>query len=181
MVQIGLTDWGHSTCAGGATASTLEGYTINLYGVSKCNITDRVDACLSPDGQYKVVTDRTENGHMLSLWNASDNSILEAYYHGPLNKGAGIEWASDSRRFLFTIGRSVHIAQVGSASYLQIIPEIEDSWPPQFVPGGLLIYYLKPEGSEGAADIFVVSPDGSNMRNLTNAPSTHKMCPRWRP
>jgi serine/threonine protein kinase len=181
MVQIGLTDWDHSTCAGGGTASTLEGFATNLPGVNKCNITDRVDACLSPDGQYKVVTDRKEDGHTLALWDALTNAILEGYYHGPLNKTAGIEWAPNSRRFLFTIGRSVHTAQVGSAGYLQIIPEIDDIWPPQYTPDGSLVYYLKPVGSEGASDILVVSPDGANPRNLTNAPTAHKLCPRWRP
>jgi len=62
-----------------------------------------------------------------------------------------------------------------------IIPEISDAWLPQFMPDGALVYYLKPVGAEGAADIFIVGPDGSNPRNLTNAPSAFKMCPRWRP
>jgi serine/threonine-protein kinase len=182
MQEIGLTDWNHSTCAGGGSASTVDGYTVNLYGVNKCNVTDRVDVCLSPDGQYKAVTDRVgEAGHTVALWRASDNEILEGYYQGPLNKAAGIVWAPDSSRFLFTIGRSVHTAQVGSAGYLQIIPEIDDTWPPQYMPDGSFIYYLKPVGSEGASDILVVSPDGSTMRNITNAPAAYKMCPRWRP
>jgi hypothetical protein len=149
--------------------------------VNRCNITDRVDECLSPDGQYKVITTRDETGHSLSLVRAGDNTILEGYYHGPLNKAAGIVWAPDSSRFLFTIGRSVHTARVDSAGYLQIIPEIDDRWPSQYTPNGSLVYYLKPVGAEGASDIFVVGPDGSGARNLTNAPSAHKTCPRWRP
>jgi hypothetical protein len=181
MVQVGLTDWGHSTCAGGTTVSTLEGYSINLHTVRKCNITDRVDACTSPDGIYKAVTDRVNGGHTVSLWNDSDNTILHGYYQGPLNKAAGIEWSPDSSSFLFTIGRSVHKAQVDHAGYDQIIPEIDDNWPPQFTPDGSLIYYLKPVGSEGASDIFAVGPDGSTPRNLTNAPNAHKLCPRWQP
>jgi hypothetical protein len=181
MVQIGLTDRNHSTCAGGGAASTLEGVSINLYGVNKCTITDSVDACPSPDGQYKVVTNRVTEGHTVALWRTSDNEVLEGYYQGSLNKAAGIVWAPNSQRFLFTISRSVHTAQVGSAGYLQIIPELDDAWPAQYSPDGSFVFYLKPVGSEGASDIFVVSPDGSNPRNLTNAPTAHKSCPRWRP
>jgi hypothetical protein len=115
------------------------------------------------------------------LWRVSDNAILHGYYQGPLSKAVGIIWASNSYRFLFGINRSVHTARVDDAGYLQIIPQIEDTWPPQFTPDGSLIYYLKPVGSEGAADIFIVNLDGSGATNLTNAPSAHKMCPRWHP
>ena len=75
----------------------------------------------------------------------------------------------------------MHTAQLGSAGYLQIIPEIDDVWPPQYSPDGSLVFYLKPVGSEGVSDLFVVNSDGSNARNLTNAPSAFKLCPRWRP
>jgi hypothetical protein len=140
----------------------------------------KADECLSPDDVYKVVTAHDPGGHSLALWRASDNAILEGYYYGASNKDAGIEWSPDSQHFLFAIGRSVHTAQVDSAGYLQIIPEIDDRWPPQYAPDGSLVYYLKPEGSEGASDIYVVGPDGSNARNITNVPSAHKLCPRWR-
>jgi Tol biopolymer transport system component len=75
----------------------------------------------------------------------------------------------------------VNTSRVDSAGYQQVIPEIDDRWPPQFIPGGSGIYYLKPVGAEGASDVYVVAPDGNNARNLTNAPSAHKMCPRWHP
>jgi serine/threonine protein kinase len=181
MVEIGPTDWNHSTCAGSATATTLDGFAVNLRGVAKCAISDSVDVCLSPDGQYKVVTDRTPEGHTVALWRASDNEVLEGYYQGSLNKAAGIEWSPDSTHFLFTIGRSVHAAQVGSAGYSQIIPDTDDTWPPQYSSDGSTVYYLKPVGSAGITDIAAVGPDGSNARNLTNAPTAQKLCPRWRP
>jgi serine/threonine protein kinase len=181
MVEIGPTDWNHSTCAGGASAATLDGYTVNLYGVAKCAVSDSVDVCLSPNGQFKVVTNRVPEGHTVALWRASDNEVLEGYYQGSINKAAGIEWSPGSQRFLFTIGRSVHTAQVGSAGYTQIAPEIDDIWPPQYSPDGSAVYYLKPVGSGGATEVYAVGPDGSNLRNLTNAPTAAKLCPRWRP
>jgi hypothetical protein len=181
MVQIGLTDLAHSTCQSGSTASTIEGTVINLYGVSKCSITDRIDECASPDGVYKVVTSGHERGHSVALVRASDGSVIHGYYDGRLNEPMGIQWSPDSQRFLFTVGRTVNTARVDNAGYQQVIPEIDDRWPPQFIPGGSLIYYLKPVGAEGASDVYVLAPDGNSARNLTNAPSAHKMCPRWRP
>jgi serine/threonine-protein kinase len=181
MVQIGLTDYAHSTCAGAGSASTLEGFTVNLYGVSKCNITDRTDACRSPDGQYEVITNQTDNGHTVTLRRAGESEILHFYYQGRLNEPLGIQWAPNSTQFLFTTDRTVQAAYISGPGYAPIIPELSDAWPPQFTPDGALVYYLKPVGAEGASDIFVVGPDGSNPRNLTNAPSAFKMCPRWRP
>lgn len=181
MVQIGLTDWAHSTCQVGSTASTIEGTVINLSGVRKCSITDRIDECASPDDVYKVVTSGHERGHSVALVRASDGAVIHGYYDGRLNEPMGIQWSPDSQRFLFTVGRTVNTARVDSAGYQQVVPEIDDRWPPQYIPGGSLIFYLKPVGAEGASDVYVVAPDGSNARNVTNAPSAHKMCPRWRP
>jgi hypothetical protein len=42
-----------------------------------------------------------------------------------------------------------------------------------------MLYYLKPSGSEGASDVFIINIDGTGERNLTNAPIAHKFCPRW--
>jgi len=155
--------------------------TVNLYGVSKCYVTDRIDACGSPDSQYEVLTDQVEGGHTITLRRTGESEILQFYYQGPMNEPMGIEWAPNSTQFLFTVGRSVNTAYITGPGYVLIIPEIDDTWPPQFTPDGSLVYYLKPVGAEGASDIFVLGPDGSNPRNLTNASSAHKLCPRWRP
>ncbi|MBN1488204.1 MAG: protein kinase [Anaerolineae bacterium] len=180
MSIIGPSDSKHSTCAG-STVTTLEGQTLNLYGVRKCNITSSVDVCPSPDGVYNVIVQRPAGDYQVVLVRISDNTIVEGYYVGPLNPNPGIIWAPDSSHFLFTIGNTVHKATVGTPGYQQVIPEISDIWPPQYTADGTALFYMKPVGSEGATDIFIINLDGTNMRNLTNSPSTQKSCPRWNP
>lgn len=177
MSEIGRTDWNNSTCVSN-TPATLDGRSLNLYWPSRCNI-GGVAECLSPNGQYKVITNQLNGNFTLALWRVSDNTSLRYYYTGPLNSSIGIVWAYHSQAFMFTVNRTVNRGLVDADGYIQVIPEIDGTWPPQYSPDGSLIYYLKPVGSAGASDIFVVDPNGSNARNLTNSPNTQKLCPRW--
>ncbi|MFP4394971.1 MAG: hypothetical protein ACLFTI_06875, partial [Anaerolineales bacterium] len=181
MQEIGLTDYNHSTCAGGATASTLDGQVVSLYGTSKCNVTERTDVCTSPDGQWKLVTNFIEGaGHSVTMEPASDPSAGKFVYQGPLNRAAGVQWAPNSQTVIFTVDRTVNAVQAGADSYYQLVGYISDAWPPQFSPDGAYLYYLRPVGNEGASDVYMVNADGSGERNLTNASFSHKLCPRWR-
>ena len=179
MTEIGKTDYGHSTCAGGATASTLTGLTISLYPVRKCNITERTDACESPDKQYKVITNLSGSEWTVNLQTVATGSD-QWYYTGVVNRDIGIQWALNSRYALFGVQNTVNVIAVGVPSYQQVISYMDPNWPPQFAPNGTLLYYLRPVGSEGASDVFVVNVDGTGERNITNAPIAHKLCPRWR-
>ena len=179
MQEIGLTDWGHSTCAGTGTASTLTGTTINLYGFNKCGLTERTDVCTSPNGAYKVITNFVGDWqYSLSVQIVADSSDMW-YYQGKLNTDFGIRWAWNSQRFIFGVDGVINVIRPGAGGYAQVISFYDDSWPPQFSPDGAQLYYLKPVGSEGASDVFIVNVDGTGERNLTNAPIAHKFCPRW--
>jgi hypothetical protein len=179
MQEIGLTDYGHSTCGGGATATTLTGTAVNVYGISKCGLTERTDACTSPDGAYKVITNFLEGyQYSLSVQTVATGSDMWIY-QGKLNTTVGIQWAWNSQRFIFGVDRTINVVRPGVGGYAQAISFYEDTWPPQFSPDGSLLYYLKPVGNEGASDVFVVNVDGTGERNLTNASIAHKFCPRW--
>ena len=180
MQEIGQTDTNNSTCAGGSTASTLTGITVNLYGVNKCGITARTDACSSPDGQYKVITNQVnDSDHSLSIYTA-DESNHWAYYQGPLNRTVGIQWTPNSRNVIFGVGNIINIIQAGTDGYQQLTAYIDNTWPVQLSPDGSMLYYLQAVGSVGATDVFIINVDGSGLRNLTNAPVAFKQCPRWR-
>jgi tRNA A-37 threonylcarbamoyl transferase component Bud32 len=180
MQEIGLTDWAHSTCGSSGTASTLKGTTINVYGISRCGLTERTDACTSPDGAYKVITNFVGGGqHSLSVQDVAEGSDIW-YYQGKLNRTVGIQWAWNSRYFIFGVDLMINVVHAGREGYQQVISHYDDEWPPQFSPDGSLLYYLMPVGSEGASDIYVVNVDGSGQRNITNAPIAKKMCPRWK-
>ncbi len=179
MVKIGDTDYGNSTCSGRNSTITLDGITVNLRPVNKCDIAGTVGSCMSPNGQYKANTNQTANGFSVTLWRVSDNKIIEAYYEGPLNIAGGINWSPDSSHFLFTVNQSLYRCDVGKAGYYQVIPFKDKDWPLQYSPDGSLVYYLKPVNG-AISDIFAANPDGSNERNLTNAPISIKLCPRWK-
>ena len=101
------------------------------------------------------------------------------YYQGKLDTAVGIQWAWNSQRFIFGVDGAVNVIQVGVDGYRQAISFYNDVWLPQFSPDGSMLFYLKPTGSEGASDVFIVNIDGTGERNLTNAPIAHKFCPRW--
>ncbi|MBN1874986.1 MAG: protein kinase [Anaerolineae bacterium] len=179
MSPLGQTDYGHSTC-GGTTASTLVGVTYNGLGVRKCETTTSTDVCPSPDGNYKVIINVMGGGQRAILVQTVADGTEKFYYQGPLSTEVGIIWSGNSRYFLFAVDRTVNIIQVGTEGYRQVIPFIENAWPPQFSPDSSMVLYLKPVGGEGASDVCVVNLDGTGELNLTNAPIAYKMCPRWR-
>jgi serine/threonine protein kinase len=179
MVKIGDTDGAHSTCTDGNVAVTLDGITVNLRDVVRCQVAGTVGSCLSPNGEYKVNTNRKGDGVSITLWRISDDKMMEAYYQGPLNIDTGLNWAPDSSHFLFTVDSSVYRCDVGQAGYRVIIPFKDNRWPLQYTGDGSQVFYLKPV-SGAIADVFVANPDGTNERNLTNSPIATKLCPRWR-
>jgi hypothetical protein len=165
-----------STCGGQATASTLLGHTVNLFYGYRCGIGSPKE-CPSPDGQYKVSIWHNEaSGYSLSVYRVSDNALLFPIYQGKLNTNEPILWAPDGSRFYFTIDHTLHQATPYSAGYSPVIPI---AYEPYLSPDGSMIVYLQPVGTVGAYDIWVANADGSNARNLTNAPDAYKLCPRW--
>jgi hypothetical protein len=179
MVKIGDTDWERSTCSDANTASTVDGTVIRLREMGRCSVAGTVDSCTSPNGQYRVYTNRKGDDYQVSLRRVSDDALLEGYYQGALNIHPGINWAPDSSHFLFTVHQSVYRADVGHAGYRQVIPFKDTTWPVEYTPDGAYLFYPKAVQGE-IDDIFVVRPDGTGERNLTHSTLADKMCPRWR-
>jgi hypothetical protein len=179
-VKVGDTDWNNSTCIEeSTTAGTFDGTSLQLRPVERCQIAGTVGSCPSPDGKLKVNTNNMGDRFSVVLFNVTENRIQEAYYEGPLNIYVGLNWAPDSSHFLFTADSSVYRADVGRGGVYRIIPVKDAEWPLQYSPAGDIIMYLKPVNG-AIADVFVAQPDGSGERNLTNAPISVKLCPRWR-
>jgi hypothetical protein len=179
MVKVGDTDGAHSTCTDGNVVTTLDGTTIRLRPIGHCPVAGTVDSCSSPNGQYKANTNRKGNDYQVTLWRTRDNKMLEAIYVGPLNIHPGINWSPDSSHFMFTVGHTVYRADVGRAGYRTVIPFKHDTWPLQYTPDGVQVFYLKPV-SGAISDVFLAKPDGTGERNLTNSATAIKLCPRWR-
>ena len=164
-----------STCAGGATATTLAGRTVNLFYGYRCPIAHPKE-CPSPDGVYKVVLWEEDGIWSMSIRRVDDNSQVQAIYNGRLNTSEPIMWAPDSSRFYFAIKQTLHSASPTAGGYQPVIPT---AFEPYLSPDGSMILYTQPVGTVGAYDIWVANADGSSQRNVTNAPTTYKQCARW--
>ncbi len=167
--------YAQSTCGGGATASTVTGQTVNLLYGYRCGV-GYPKECPSPDGEYKVTIWLDTAGYSLSVYRVSDNTLVQAIYQGSLNIEEPILWAPDGSYFYFTIKHTLHRASPYSAGYEPVLPI---AYEPYLSPDGSMILYLQPVGTVGAYDIWVANADGSNPRNVTNAPETYKLCARW--
>jgi len=172
---LGPTAYEQSTCAGGATARTLEGQTFNLSYGYRCGIGFPKD-CPAPNGEIKVVIWEEKGKFSLSIHQTSDNVLLYPIYNGRLNSAVPILWSPDSSYFYFSVDQTVHRARSDSVGYEPVIPAAQE---PYLSPDGSMILYLQPVGTVGAYDIWVTNSDGSNPRNVTNAAETYKLCPRW--
>ncbi|MCJ7548859.1 MAG: serine/threonine-protein kinase [Anaerolineae bacterium] len=180
MVEIGLIDYNQSTCAAGATAvSTLSGLTYNVAGIASCAVTERMDVCTSPDGNYTLITNFLPGYEYAVLLRDLTAGTEEFIYQGKLNQDAGIQWDATSRNVFFGINQTINIVTVGVGGYSQAVSTYDADWSPLFSPDGSEVLYLKPVGG-GNSDVFLVNEDGSAERNLTNAPAVRKLCPRWR-
>jgi serine/threonine protein kinase len=179
-VKIGDTELRLSTCPEENTSAVaLDGTTVRIRPIERCQIAGTVGSCPSPDGLWKVNTANIGDAFSLILWDVNANKMKTAYYQGKLNIYVGLNWARDSSHFLFTVDHSVYRADVNKDGFYQIIPFKDDEWPLQYNPPGGKVYYLKPV-SGAIADIFMARTDGSEEINLTNAASTIKLCPRWK-
>jgi eukaryotic-like serine/threonine-protein kinase len=176
-VKLGSTTWANSTCGSGLTASTLAGTTYTMLGETVCGVTERTDACSSPDGAYKLVTNFLEGWKYDVLLQSTSDGSSEWYYNGSVETAFGIRWAANSRVVAFGVGSTVNVIQVGGTGYHQVVSAYDNQWLPRLSPDGAWSLYLQP----GGADVFVAAiPDGGS-RNLTNDASIVKLCPRWRP
>ncbi len=172
---IGPIAYAQSTCAGRATAQTLEGQTFNLSYGYRCSIGHPKD-CPAPNGEYKVTIWEEKGTYSLSIHQVSDNTLLYAIYNGPLNAQVPILWAPDSSHFYFTINQTLHRASAHSVGYQPVVPVAHE---PYLSPDGSMILYRLPVGTVGAYDTWVTNADGSNPHNVTNAAETYKLCARW--
>ncbi|MBN1933230.1 MAG: protein kinase [Anaerolineae bacterium] len=181
-VEIGRTTYANSTCPeGNREVRTMDGKSIPIKAINVCLVAGTVGSCPAPNGAVKANTSNVGDGNFaVTLVRASDGQQLRSYYIGKLYIWSGLNWAPDSSHFLFTDqNMGVIRAEVDEDGYKVILGVKYNDWPLQFTPDGSYVYYLKLVAGANA-DVFVIRSDGTGERNITNAPISKKMCPRWK-
>jgi serine/threonine protein kinase len=175
---LGPTTYDNSTCSSSGVAKTLEGNTYNLYWGYRCGVAKLVE-CPSPDSLYKIIIWKEGGQWSLSVRQASDDALVGPSYFGEdLSNEIQMMWSPDSRYFYFALRKELHRASPYEPGYQAIV---NDVYSPFLSPDGSTIMFLKPSGAGGGYDIMVINATGERGSpvNVTNAPDTEKLCPRW--
>lgn len=141
-----------------------------------------LDPYWSPDGSriafIRMVEPDFEQGYdiQLFLMNA-DGTEERQITAGPGNRSlqsrsVGQVWSPDGSRIVFhhwlDTGIQLFVADVNAGAVVQITNEPEGASFNGWSPDGTRIAYTA--GSDGDRDVFLVNPDGSGRRNLTDRP-----------
>ena len=93
-------------------------------------------------------------------------------------------WSPDGSRLVFQSNRSGHgVLYTMNADGSDVAALTEDQFRsvgPVWSPDGTLILYVSNNEDEWE-DLWVVHPDGTGKRNVTNTPSVNESHPHWRP
>ena len=175
---LGPTTYDNSTCSTSGAAKTLEGDAFNLYWGYRCGVA-KLAECPSPDGKFKVILWKQDKQWSMSVRQVSDDSVVGPSYAGEdLSNQIQMMWSPDSRYFYFALNRELHRASPYEAGYQPVASDVYD---PFLSPDGTMLLYQKPFGAGGGYDIMVINATGprGEPTNVTNAPDTEKLCPRW--
>lgn len=170
-----LTIGPYSSDSCGSPATLVDGLSFDLYYGSRCNMSETITICNSPNGQYELLIDGRDLTNLLSVRPAGSDDSGIPIYQGDLDRNEGIRWSPLSTGFLFVVGDSVHFAYANGGYDLII----SIAYQPLFSPDGSMVLYRAPV-APSVNDIFVVGVDGSNPRNVTNISTVDKRCAAWR-
>lgn len=163
-----------NTCS--SVATTVNGQSYSLFRGYRCGIPQTISTCASPNGAYEILMNaENPQNASISVRPTNNPGAVQFIYQGPVDTQDGLQWAPSSNLFLFSVGTDTYTGYP-SGGYEHLLAQGYDVI---FSPNGASLLYRKPVGA-GVYDIFVSNADGTNERNITNAPSITKTCAVWR-
>lgn len=166
--------------SGAQAGSATQIYIMGSDGANNRQITstttDRFSPNWSPDGQYIVFSTVAEGRNQIEIISVNDSN-RHLLTHNSFN-GVNATWSPDGQQILFLLqGEKQTPNQVrvmsadGSNEYALANCDYE---PPSWSPDGKLIAFVFNQ------QIWVMAPDGSNQRNLSNN-TFQDYQPTWSP
>jgi Tol biopolymer transport system component len=93
--------------------------------------------------------------------------------------------SSERRQFAYAASASgnlnIYMGDLIGSERIQLTSGIANETGPAFSPDGTQIAYYAYEGNNGAADIWLMSAEGSNTRRITNTASADERVVAWSP
>jgi Tol biopolymer transport system component len=94
-----------------------------------------------------------------------------------------VQNSSERRQFAYAASDSgnlnIYMGDLIGSERIQLTSGIANETGPAFSPDGTQIAYYAYEGNNGAADIWLMSADGSNTRRITNTASADERVVAW--
>lgn len=150
-------------------------FVMNADGSARREVVPGDSPAWSPDGQWiayysDVSTKLGPEGLYLIRHDGSGKRRLASGYVA--------SWSPDGNWIAFVTGRGIFTISPGGTGMRQLTNEGSDSGP-EWSPDGRLIAFTR-SSSIHDLDIWVMTPEGAGLRNLTGTPSVREGNPSWR-
>jgi TolB protein len=132
----------------------------------------------SPDGR-RIAFTRAKAAPNIEVWIMN----ADGTHQRKLGLGGDPDWSPDGRSIAFARGLDLWVMRADGSRPVQITHGPGMSAEPEWSPDGRWIAFWNDRASGEATkgDIYVVRPDGSDLRRVTRAPSLWHFNPSWQP
>jgi serine/threonine protein kinase/Tol biopolymer transport system component len=168
-----------------AFTSTQDGhaqiYVMNLDGSGQRNLSRNSaaerDAAFSPNGEQLVFVSDRDGNDELYLMNSSGNAVTR------LTRSPGVDWepsfSPDGSKILYVYdaggNQEIYVLDLSRGETVNLTKNPAQDRDPAFAPDGSRIVFASDR--EGVWRLFVMHPDGSGLRKLTNGQAD--WAPSW--
>lgn len=168
-------------------ADEVDIYVTNAEGNDVTKLTDGIGINISPrwapDGRSIVfLSDRDGAGQQIYLTSIAGGELTRLSAARSFDSAP--DWSPDGSQIVFVADvdadSQIHLMNADGSGRTRITQGVEDD-EPEWSPDGLSIAFVSLVRDEDQTDIFVMNPDGSGQRNLSNTAELGEWAPSWSP